>query len=141
MRTAIDTNIFSSLWANEPMAVAVQQTLFRAMLDGPLSVCGIVYAETLANRNVSEQLVDETFSATQIRIDIALSLQAWRDAGLRFRKFTERRRRSGHERERRLLADFLIGSHAVHHADRLLTLDPRRYRSYFPELELMPIAK
>jgi predicted nucleic acid-binding protein len=36
-----------------------------------------------------------------------------------------------------LLADFLIGSHALVQADRLLTLDPHRYSQDFPEVRLM----
>ena len=35
-----------------------------------------------------------------------------------------------------IVADFLIGAHAQTHADALLTLDPRFYRSYFPDLQL-----
>ncbi len=35
----------------------------------------------------------------------------------------------------RLLADFIIGSHALAHADRFMTLDPQRYARDFPELK------
>jgi predicted nucleic acid-binding protein len=38
---------------------------------------------------------------------------------------------------KRLLADFIIGSHALAQADRLMTLDPKRYRQDFPELKLI----
>jgi predicted nucleic acid-binding protein len=38
---------------------------------------------------------------------------------------------------RRLLADFIIGSHALAQADRLMTLDPKRYKQDFPELKLI----
>jgi len=34
------------------------------------------------------------------------------------------------------LADFIIGSHALAQADRLMTLDPKRYKQDFPELKL-----
>ena len=47
----------------------------------------------------------------------------------------EYRRRGGHRES--LLGDFLIGAHAAIADAALLTRDPRRYRSYFPELELI----
>jgi len=34
-----------------------------------------------------------------------------------------------------LLADFIVGAHALTRSDRLLTLDPSRYSRDFPELE------
>ena len=40
---------------------------------------------------------------------------------------------------KRLLADFVIGAHALYSADRLLTLDEGRYRRDFPELKLLTI--
>lgn len=40
---------------------------------------------------------------------------------------------------RRILADFLIGAHALHSGYRLLTLDDRFYRTAFPRLSLLTI--
>ena len=44
--------------------------------------------------------------------------------------------RAGHPK--RLLVDFVVGAHALLKADRLLTLDPKRYRSAYPELDIAP---
>jgi predicted nucleic acid-binding protein len=40
-------------------------------------------------------------------------------------------------RRARTLPDFLIGAHAMTKGYRLLTRDPRRYRRYFPSVELI----
>jgi len=36
-----------------------------------------------------------------------------------------------------LLVDFLIGAHALVQADRLMTLDAKRYQRDFPELKII----
>jgi predicted nucleic acid-binding protein len=49
--------------------------------------------------------------------------------------FIEYRRRGGQKRSP--LPDFYIGAHAAVTGRALLTRDPRRYRSFFPRLELI----
>ena len=44
-------------------------------------------------------------------------------------------RRGGGKRTR-VGADMLIGAHALHHADELLTRDRGYYRRYFPSLQV-----
>ena len=52
-------------------------------------------------------------------------------------RYAKRRRRSAPQGPKRLLADFIIGSHALAQADRFLTLDPKRYKRDFPELKFI----
>ncbi len=137
MRTAIDTNVISALWSNGLIAVAVARRLGDAKLEGGLVIAGPVYAELLAYPSASVSFVNDFLADTGVAIDFEFQPQAWLETGLRFAEYANRRRRSTGEAPKRLLADFMIGAHAVLQTDRLMTLDPTRYRQDFPELRLI----
>ncbi len=59
----------------------------------------------------------------------------WDAAFLAGKCFLEYRRRGGTRSA--LLPDFYVGSHAAVKGAALLTRDARRYRSYFPRLEII----
>jgi predicted nucleic acid-binding protein len=134
MRTALDTNVLSALWSNEPGATAIAKGLANARHDGAVLISAIVYCELLAYPNATEAYVDTFCADTGITIDLQLQDAAWIEAGRRFAKYATRRRRSKTESPKRLIADFLVGAHALIQADRLMTLDPTRYQQDFPEL-------
>ena len=75
--------------------------------------------------------------ATGIEIDIDLPQSVWLQAGRRFAHCAQRRPVTVAGLPKRLLADFIIGSQALSQADRLMTLDPQRYKRDFPELTLI----
>ncbi len=137
MRTAIDTNVISSLWSSTPLAAQMATLLSRASDEGGLVVCGPVYAELLAHPKATERFVDEFLTTTGIDVDCLLDEKIWREAGRRFAAYAGRRRRSGGGSPKRLLVDFLIGAHASLCADRLMTLDRDRYAQDFPRLRLI----
>ena len=140
MITALDTNIPSALWSAEPLATEIAALLARARSDGGLIVCGPVYAELLAYPGASQSFVDDFLHQTQVMIEFDLGDQIWREAGLRFAIYAQRRRLSGGSDPKRLLVDFLVGTHALFRADRLLTLDQSRYHQDFPELKLLGVS-
>ena len=137
MRTAIDTNAVSALWSNENSAANLAQHLGERKNDGALLIAPVVYAELLAHPGATESYVDGFLSDTGITVDFQIDAAVWLDAGRRFAHYAAQRRKSGIGPPKRLLADFLIGSHALLQADRLMTLDANRYRQYFPELKLI----
>jgi hypothetical protein len=81
--------------------------------------------------------VNGFLSDTGIDVDFEFQQSVWLEAGRRFARYAKRRRRSAREGPKRLLADFIIGSHALTQADRFMTLDPQRYKQDFPELKLL----
>jgi predicted nucleic acid-binding protein len=137
VRTAIDTNILSALWSNEPLSADIPLRLGEAKSHGALLISPAVYAELLAYPKTTQLFVDKFLADTGITVDFDLSESVWVDAGRRFARYANHPRKSGHGEPKRLLADFLVGSHALLQADRLMSLDPTRYRQYFPELKLV----
>ncbi len=101
------------------------------------SISPVVYAELLAYPKATESFVNGFLSDTGIIVDFDIESSVWVDAGRRFAQYATRRRKEGHGIPRRLLADFLIGSHALLQADRLMSLDAARYKQCFPELKLV----
>jgi predicted nucleic acid-binding protein len=137
MRTAIDTNVVSALWSKESIASGVARKLGDAKSEGGLVVGAPVYAELLAYPRATEAFVNKFISDTGMVLDFELDQEVWLEAGRRFARYAKRRRQSTREEPKRLLADFIIGSHALTKADRLMTLDPRRYERDFPDLKLV----
>lgn len=137
LRTAIDTSVLSALWSREPLAHTLGSQLGQAKQEGGLLISAVVFAELLAYPGITEHFINGFLEETGITIDFHLEKKAWMEAGRRFASHADRRRRSAHFDMKRFLADFLVGSHALFHADRLMTLDKTRYRKDFPELRLV----
>jgi predicted nucleic acid-binding protein len=138
MRSAVDTNIISALWALQPLAEKVAALLVEARQEGGLVICGPVYAELCAHPLAKTKFVDQFLLDTNIAVDFETDEAVWKDAARALADYATRRRKLGDGQPKRLLADFIIGAHSLLHADRLLTLDPRRYKQSFPKLRLLP---
>jgi predicted nucleic acid-binding protein len=140
MRTALDTNILSALWSNEASAGSIAKSLGEAKQDGAIVLSGVVYAELLAYPGATEGFVNQFASETGIALQFRCEDEVWIEAGRRFAVHVNRRRRSKADAPKRLIADFLVGSHALLQADRLMTLDASRYEKDFPDLPLYKLA-
>jgi len=137
MRTALDTNVLSALWNKEPTAESLTAMLGAAAEAGSVVLCAAVYAELVARPQSTEESVWRFITDTRIVVDFELTEEVWVEAGRAFRRYSERRARSGAGPALRLLADFIIGAHALVMADRLMTLDRGRYERDFPQLKLI----
>jgi predicted nucleic acid-binding protein len=137
MRTAVDANIFSAIWKGESTAALAAQHLTQARQIGSLVICAPVYAELRAYPKASANFVNSFMRTGGITVDFELDEPVWQEAARTFSGYAQRRQGSGGTEDARLFADFIVGSHALLMADRLFTLDKRRYARDFPQLILL----
>jgi predicted nucleic acid-binding protein len=137
LRTALDTNVLSALWSDEPSARGIESVLFKARREGGLVICAHVYCELLAYPSATRQFVHEFLGGTGILVDFLLDEDVWQRAADSFVTYAKRRRRSRGGSPKRMLVDFVVAAHALLRADRLLTLDASRYRQDFPKLHII----
>ncbi|MBC8129727.1 MAG: type II toxin-antitoxin system VapC family toxin [Rhizobiaceae bacterium] len=128
--TLIDTNIFIDILGTGPFFEPVSEALLSVIEQGDLIVSPVVWAE-LAYPGIEEQQLFRKISWMRPRRE-AFPFEAAFPAGRAHRLYRQR----GGLRER-TLPDFLIGAHALVAGHRLLTRDPARYRSYFPDLAIL----
>jgi predicted nucleic acid-binding protein len=129
--TLIDTNVLIDVLVSDPTwRLWSAEMLERRSGQGPLLISDIVYAE-LSSRFEAEEELDSAIE------DLEVTLQRIPKQGLFLagRVFREYRRAGGAHSS--VLADFFIGAHAQIEGIPILTRDTRRYRSYFPDVELI----
>jgi predicted nucleic acid-binding protein len=141
MKTALDTNILSAMWSREPSTPRLAFALDKAMQQGTLVLSPPAFAECLAHPFFTEAQIESFLADTGITVELRLLDEVWPLAGRRYRQYAERRRQFHAEPPRRILADFLVGAHALLQADQLITLDVKFYRTNYPELRLYPIEE
>jgi predicted nucleic acid-binding protein len=133
MTTAIDTNVIAALWDRDPGLSSAAQSAFDVALErGTLVTTAAVFAELLAASGCSESFLDSFFRESGINIDRALEESVWRTAGRAFQGYAGRRRKQRDPGPGRILADFLIGAHALEGGHSMLTLDDHLYPTASP---------
>ena len=156
MITAVDTNIFLDLLIpNARFVDSSKEKLEKAHGEGELIVCEVVWAE-LASQFVEQPALEAFLRDAGIR-RVPATEDALFAAGLAWKTYRARRgsgwscaacgrvqravqcaqcgaRLRGRQH---IVSDFLIGAHALHQADRLLSRDRGFYAAYFEELVLM----
>ena len=129
--TLVDTNIFIDLLTRNPGWFEASRLAFeRRMALGTILIVDAVFAE-LAAGFVSEADCSDFLDALGVQHS-AMSRQALWGAGRAFRDY---RTRGGIKTN--VLTDFFIGAQASALGAPILTRDSGRYRTYFPEVELV----
>jgi predicted nucleic acid-binding protein len=151
--TAVDTNVLLDvLIPNTRQVAASKERLDQCLTEGALVVSEPVYAELAARFPTGEEL-DKFLLDTSITL-VRSSLAALRRASEAWKAYAQTRdpnslqcprcgtshsvtcRSCGATLRSRqhILTDFLVGGHALVHADRLLTRDLGYYGTYFQDL-------
>ncbi len=135
MITAVDTSVLLDVFGADPTFGPHSARALRACLrEGRLVACEVVWTEVASffpshtqARAAVERLAVE-FSPIEIDTARAASA-AWKAY----------RARGG--KRQRVVADFLVGAHALVQADRLLTRDRGFYRTCFARLRVLDPAR
>ncbi|MDX8402651.1 MAG: type II toxin-antitoxin system VapC family toxin [Mariprofundaceae bacterium] len=126
----VDSNVLLDVLSDDPdWGEWSSCALARAADHGELVINTVIYAEVSVGFARIEQL-EEALPADVFR-RAPIPPEAAFLAGKCFLRY---RRRGGVRRSP--LPDFFIGAHAAVQGWRLLTRDARRYREYFPKLNL-----
>jgi predicted nucleic acid-binding protein len=129
--TLVDTNVLIDILSNDPNWRSWSQArLQERSYNGPMIINDVVYAEMAARFVTQEQL-----DAEITELNVVLQRVPKAALFLAGRTF-ERYRRSGGTRTG-ILPDFFVGAHAEIAQWPLLTRDVGRYRTYFPDVELI----
>jgi len=129
--TLVDSNVLLDVFSESaPWVAWSKQQLERAAQRGPVFINDAIYAE-ISVQFMSFESLDAVLK--EILINVAPTPRpALFLAGKAFRQY-----RSAGGLRTGVLSDFFIGAHATVQNIPIVTRDVRRYRHYFPTVELI----
>jgi predicted nucleic acid-binding protein len=128
--TLVDSSVLLDIVAPSAWREWSERELALAADGGEIAINQIVYAEVAVGFRTQERLDRVLQGVGVVRLSLPWAA-CWRAA----QAFLEYRRRGGTRPTP--LPDFFIGAHAAAAGTRLLTRDPARVSSYFPDVTLI----
>jgi len=129
--TLVDSNVLLDVATGDPTWFTwSSQALEAAANESPLAINALIYAEVSIGyarvEDLENVIPSEAFRREPLPYEAAF---------LAGKAFLQYRRRGGARMSP--LPDFYIGAHAAVAGFRILTRDARRYRTYFPTVDLI----
>lgn len=139
---AVDSNILIDFIGNDSVAAdAADEVLRRALGGGPVVACDIVVGELVSGLGEGSAVID---ALEELGIEfLPLELRSAVRAGEMQRRYRERRatalrsKAAVADEPPRVVADFLIGAHALLQCQALITRDAGFFRDYFKGLKII----
>jgi predicted nucleic acid-binding protein len=131
MTTAVDSSVLIDvLTADADFVMSSEAALNEALSAGDVVICDAVVAEVQTALDTRETAM-ETLNTLGVRYLATTEVAAVRAGHM------QRRYRDNGGRRERVVADFLIGAHALMQCDALITRDAGFFREYFKGLKLI----
>jgi predicted nucleic acid-binding protein len=127
----IDSSVLLDISSNDPDWFEWSSSMLASCADRSLlCINPIVYAEASVRFSTPSEFDDAWPPESLVRESLPYTA-----AFLAGKAHSAYRRRGG--RRSLTLPDFFIGAHALVAGHKILTRDPRRFRQYFPDVELI----
>jgi predicted nucleic acid-binding protein len=127
---AVDSSVLISIFKNEESGSQWLDFLLELRAENQLAACDVVWAE-VAPLFISRAALEKNMAALGVTFS-PLDESAAFEAGRLFALYRKRR-----GSRQRMIPDFMIAGHALHHGARLATADQDFVGTHFPRLKIL----